>query len=40
MWWRATICYRKMNERWMVTHAHNSVPFDVKIGKASLDLQP
>lgn len=40
MWWRATLCFRKMNERWMVTHAHNSVPFNVKSGKASLDLQP
>jgi uncharacterized protein (TIGR02246 family) len=40
MWWRQTICYRKMNEQWMVTHAHNSVPFDVKSGKALLDLRP
>ena len=40
MWWRSTICYRKMDEQWMVTHVHNSVPFDVKSGKASLDLRP
>ena len=40
MWWRATVCYRKMHDQWMVTHEHNSVPFHPGSGKASLDLQP
>jgi uncharacterized protein (TIGR02246 family) len=40
MWWRATACYRKIDGKWMVTHEHNSVPFDVQTGKASLDLKP
>jgi uncharacterized protein (TIGR02246 family) len=40
MWWRATVCFRKMDDQWMVTHEHNSVPFDVQTGKASLDLKP
>ncbi len=40
MWWRATVCYRKMGEQWMVVHEHNSVPFNPGTGKASLDLQP
>jgi ketosteroid isomerase-like protein len=40
MWWRATVCYRKIGGKWMVTHEHNSVPFDVETGKASLDLKP
>jgi ketosteroid isomerase-like protein len=40
MWWRATVCYRKMDDKWMVTHEHSSVPFDVQSGKASLDLKP
>ena len=40
MWWRATLCFRKRDGRWLVTHAHSSVPFDVKSGKASLDLRP
>ncbi|HWN97852.1 MAG TPA: nuclear transport factor 2 family protein [Blastocatellia bacterium] len=40
MWWRATVCYRKIDGRWMVTHEHSSVPFDVRTGKASLDLKP
>jgi hypothetical protein len=29
-----------MDENWMVTHEHNSVPFDAETGKASLDLKP
>jgi len=40
MWWRTTVCFRKIDEKWMVTHEHNSVPFDPKSGKASLDLKP
>jgi ketosteroid isomerase-like protein len=40
MWWRATVCYRKIDGKWMITHEHASVPFDVKTGKASLDLKP
>jgi ketosteroid isomerase-like protein len=40
MWWRATVCYRKMGDQWMVTHEHNSVPFDVESGRASLALKP
>jgi len=39
MWWRTTICFRKIYEKWMVTHEHNSVPFDVESGKASLDFR-
>ena len=40
MRWRATVCFRKIDGRWMVTHEHSSVPFDVETGKASLDLKP
>ena len=40
MWWRSTVCYRKIDGRWMVTHEHNSVPFNVETGRASLDLKP
>lgn len=40
MWWRTTVCFRKIDGEWMITHEHNSVPFDVKSGKASLDLKP
>ena len=40
MWWRTTICFRKIADQWTVTHEHNSVPFKVESGKASLDLTP
>ena len=40
MWWRATVCFQKMNGKWMVTHEHNSVPFDMNSGKALLNLKP
>jgi uncharacterized protein (TIGR02246 family) len=40
MWWRATLCFRKLDRKWMVTHAHSSVPFDVTTGRAALDLKP
>lgn len=36
----ATVCFHKIDEKWMVTHEHNSVPFDAKSGKASLDFKP
>ena len=40
MWIRATLCYRKIDGKWMVTHEHVSVPFDPESGLASLDLKP
>jgi len=40
MWVRATTCYRKIDGAWMITHEHQSVPFDGESGKASLDLTP
>jgi ketosteroid isomerase-like protein len=40
MWWRATLCCAKRGDRWLITHAHSSVPFDMKSRQASLDLKP
>ncbi|GAC1646439.1 MAG: nuclear transport factor 2 family protein [Chloroflexota bacterium] len=40
MWVRATVCYRRIDSRWMITHEHQSVPFDGQTGRASLDLSP
>lgn len=40
MWVRATTCYRKIAGKWLVTHEHQSVPFDGESGRASLDLSP
>lgn len=40
MWVRATVCLQKIEDKWMITHEHQSVPFDAETGKASLDLKP
>jgi len=40
MFWRATVCFRKLEGNWLVTHEHSSVPFDMNTGVASLDLKP
>jgi uncharacterized protein (TIGR02246 family) len=39
-WIRVTVCFKKTNGKWLVTHEHASVPFDALSGKASLDLNP
>lgn len=39
MWWRATNGFRRLNGEWVITHAHNSEPFDVATGKALLGLK-
>jgi ketosteroid isomerase-like protein len=40
MYWRATACYQKLDGKWVIVHEHNSVPFDPRNGKASVDLKP
>lgn len=40
MWWRATVCYRKIDGAWTITHEHSSMPFDVETGQASVHLKP
>lgn len=37
---RSTVCYRKIDGKWLVTHQHISVPFDVESGKAILNPKP
>ena len=39
-WMRATVCWRKINGKWMVTHEHVSVPIDMETNKALFDLKP
>ncbi|WP_067819537.1 YybH family protein [Nocardia inohanensis] len=40
MWVRYTICCRKIDGDWLITHDQASVPFDVVSGKATPDLVP
>lgn len=40
MWVRATVCFSKIDGQWMITHEHDSVPFDTGNGKALPDIKP
>jgi ketosteroid isomerase-like protein len=40
VWVRATVCFRKIDGHWKVTHEHMSVPYDMETLKASVDLKP
>ena len=40
MWWRTTLCLSKIEDRWTITHSHDSVPFNMENGMASFDLKP
>lgn len=40
MWWRTTLCLSKIDEKWTITHSHDSVPFNMETGMSSLDLKP
>jgi uncharacterized protein (TIGR02246 family) len=41
VWVRASVCCRKDGGRWLITHDHLSVPFEMEPPfKASLDLEP
>ena len=40
LWLRWTACYRKINGKWLIVHEQVSVPADLKIGKAVMDLKP
>jgi ketosteroid isomerase-like protein len=41
LWFRATKGLRKIDGRWLITHEHDSVPFEMDGSlRASVDLQP
>jgi ketosteroid isomerase-like protein len=40
MWWRETICFEKIQDQWLITHAHDSVPFNTETGRPSLGPKP
>ncbi len=39
-WVRASVCCRRSNDRWLITHEHVSVPIDFQSGSAVMDLLP
>lgn len=40
MWVRATLGCLRIDGRWLITHDHESVPFDPASGKALINLNP
>jgi ketosteroid isomerase-like protein len=39
-WVRATICCKRSNGSWLITHEHISLPFDFETGSVAMDLVP
>lgn len=39
LWLRWTACFRKINGKWLIVHHQNSVPVDLRTGRAVLDLK-
>lgn len=39
-WLRATVGCRRIDQAWLITHEHISVPVDFKTGSAVMDLNP
>ncbi|MGF1676709.1 MAG: YybH family protein [Rivularia sp. (in: cyanobacteria)] len=39
-WMRVTVCYQKIDGKWMIVHEHVSVPIDMENSKALFDLKP
>ncbi|HEY1052449.1 MAG TPA: nuclear transport factor 2 family protein [Prosthecobacter sp.] len=41
LWFRETLCFQKIDNRWRIIHAHDSVPFYLDgTHRAAVDLQP
>lgn len=40
MWFRTTLGFRRIGDRWLIVHDHGSVPFNPESGQASLGLKP
>jgi ketosteroid isomerase-like protein len=41
LWYRSTVCFRKLNGSWKIAHEHTSVPFLMDGSyRAAVDLKP
>lgn len=40
LWVRATSCYQRSNDSWLITHEHVSLPVDLQSRTAATDLVP
>jgi ketosteroid isomerase-like protein len=39
-WERLTLCFQKIDDKWLIAHEHVSLPVDLKSGKSVIDLKP
>ena len=39
-WLRSTVCCRRSDEKWLITHEHISLPVDFRSGSVLMDLAP
>lgn len=40
LWFRQTLCFRKVSGEWKIAHEHDSVPFYMDDARAAIDLKP
>jgi ketosteroid isomerase-like protein len=40
MWVRGTLCFRNLDDNWLITHDQVSVPLDIATGRGVVDLEP
>ncbi len=40
MWFRTTLGFRHIDEKWQIVHDHSSDPFDPETGQAATSLKP
>lgn len=39
-WIRWTVCFRKIDDRWLIAHEHISAPMDMETEKVLMNLEP
>jgi PhnB protein len=40
LWFRQTLCFRRVRSEWKIAHEHESVPFYMDDARAAIDLAP
>jgi PhnB protein len=40
LWFRQTMCLRRVSGEWRIAHEHDSVPLHMDDGRAAVDLEP
>jgi ketosteroid isomerase-like protein len=40
LWFRQTMCLRKLGGKWRIAHEHDPVPFYMDDARAAIDVEP